>query len=107
MGLWVRAGSWSAQQLTDGFIPTGIVLALGGSEEDAETLVKARLWTVEPGGWRFHEWNADGRQPTRDAVEERRSKTAERVARWREEKRRRTEAESGQTPPGNAVTTSI
>lgn len=57
MGLWVRAGSWSAQNLTDGHIPTALLTSLGGTRNQAEALVKAHLWTVEPDGWRFHDWS--------------------------------------------------
>ena len=71
MGLWVRAGSWSAQQLTDGFVPDHMFPALGTLAQ-AKRLVEVRLWHREDGGYRFHEWNRDGRQPTRQDVEKRR-----------------------------------
>jgi len=84
MGLWVRAGSWSAQQLTDGFIPDELVGQLGDRRQ-AGALVRAGLWHQEDGGFRFHEW--DERQPLRRAVEDKRKKTAERVRQWRENHR--------------------
>lgn len=56
MGLWVKAGAWSAQQLTDGFIPTSILNLLGARRSHAEALVKAGLWSVEPEGYRFRDW---------------------------------------------------
>lgn len=56
MGLWLRAGSWAAANLTDGFIPMAAVGTLGGRRRDAEGLVKAGLWTVEPEGYRFRDW---------------------------------------------------
>lgn len=71
MGLWVRAGSWSADQLTDGFIPDHMIASLG-SVTQARRLVDVRLWEDAEGGYRFHEWSDDGRQPTRGEVEERR-----------------------------------
>jgi len=76
MGLWVRAGAWSAQQLTDGFVPTQVVGMLGGTRADAQRLTDARLWVAEPGGWRFHEWS--DRQPSRDKVVAERDAAAER-----------------------------
>lgn len=59
MGVWVLAGSWSAANLTDGFIPTD-VLARWGSPADAQRLVEADLWVVDTHrgerGWRFKDW---------------------------------------------------
>jgi hypothetical protein len=66
MGLWVRAGSWSAQNLTDGHIPVALLASLGGKRAHADALVKAGLWEVEPNGWRFHEWT--GYQPSASDV---------------------------------------
>lgn len=56
MGLWVRAGSWSAQNLTDGHIPADLLASFGAKRQHAEALVKAGLWDVDPEGWRFHDW---------------------------------------------------
>lgn len=61
MGLWVRAGSWSMQQLTDGYIPAQVARQLGKKIE-AERLVVAGLWTEGGDGYHFHEWV--GRQPS-------------------------------------------
>ncbi|MUN41477.1 hypothetical protein [Actinomadura litoris] len=71
MGLWTVAGSWSSDQLTDGFIPEHMIPALSrGQVELAEELVKAGFWERAQGGYQFHEWavDADGtvRNPTRD-----------------------------------------
>ncbi|PCN46988.1 hypothetical protein Csp2054_14185 [Curtobacterium sp. 'Ferrero'] len=83
MGLWVRAGSWAAQQLTDGVIPDSILPSLG-TRKQADALVAAGLWTRADGAWRFHEWNADGRQPTRARVEADRAAATERQRKHRE-----------------------
>jgi hypothetical protein len=60
MGVWVLAGSWSMDNLTDGFIPDD-VLARWGSRADAARLVAAGLWYADEHdgemGWRFHDWN--------------------------------------------------
>lgn len=88
MGLWVRAGAWSAQQLTDGHIPLHIVSALGNKKQ-AERLVLVGLWVSLPDGYRFHQWNEDGRQPTRASVEKERGEARERMRKAREEKRLR------------------
>lgn len=86
MGLWVRAGSWSAQQLTDGLIPNHLVSSLG-NQAQAKKLVEAGLWEKVAGGYRFWEWTE--RNPTRDQVEEERAAARERMRLAREEKRRR------------------
>jgi hypothetical protein len=70
MGVWVLAGSWSADHLTDGFIPAD-VLARWGTPRDAGRLVTAGLWIVdtqngEP-GWRFRDWS--DYQPTAQDVQ--------------------------------------
>lgn len=66
MGVWLLAGSWSADNLTDGFIPATI-LPRWGRPRDAARLVEVSLWRADEQdgekGWRFHEW--DERQPTR------------------------------------------
>lgn len=72
-GLWVTAGSWSAERATDGLIPREALRALGGTTKDAEALVKAGLWHEEPTGWRFHEWTVY--QP--DAASEKARRKAE------------------------------
>jgi hypothetical protein len=55
MGLWVRAGSWSMQILTDGEIPAEVARTLGTVAE-AKRLVAAGLWIPKADGYEFHEW---------------------------------------------------
>lgn len=59
MGVWVLAGSWSMDNLTDGFIPEHVLLRWG-TRADAGRLVAAGLWYVDEyegeRGWRFHDW---------------------------------------------------
>jgi len=55
MGLWVRAGSWCAQMLTEGFVPDHMVATLG-TKAQAKALTDAGLWVREDDGYRFHEW---------------------------------------------------
>ena len=86
MGLWVLAGSWSADHLEDGFVPSYVAERI---DQDADThaaeLVKAGLWTAAEKngdeGWQFHDW--DEFQPTREAVEAKREAARERMARVR------------------------
>ncbi|MFI6173493.1 hypothetical protein ACIBCN_42410 [Nocardia sp. NPDC051052] len=74
MGLWVRAGSWSMQQLTEGFVPAAIVRGLGSATQ-AKKLVEVGLWTVVDGGYRFHNWAE--RQMSKAEIEDRRRKRAD------------------------------
>jgi hypothetical protein len=82
MGLWVRAGSWSAQQLTDGFVPDEMIALIGTPAQRAK-LIKARLWIEVEGGCQFHEWSENGRQPTSESVRKDRAAAAKRQAEWR------------------------
>lgn len=79
IGLWVRAGSFCSQQLTDGFVPDHMIASLG-TVGQAERLVDVRLWHRVEGGYAFHEWSNDGRQPTRQSVEQRREEDRKRKA---------------------------
>ena len=89
-GLWVRAGSWSMQQLTDGFVPEHVLPTLG-SKREADLLVNAGLWKRAPGGWTFHEWEA--RQPSREQVEKDRADAADRQRKARERRKSQRDGE--------------
>lgn len=56
IGLWTIAGAWSADQLTDGFIPLHQFEELGAHVADAEQLVAAQLWSVADDGYHFNNW---------------------------------------------------
>lgn len=55
MGLWLRAGAWSMQQLTDGHIPHEIARQLG-THTQAQRLCDAGLWIEKEDGYHFHDW---------------------------------------------------
>ena len=78
MGLWVRAGSWSAQQLSDGFVPANIVRTFGGSDDDVRSLCDVGLWHEVENGYQFHDW--DEYQPTREKVLSERESARKRMA---------------------------
>lgn len=84
MGVWVLAGSWCGDRLSDGFVPTS-VLTRWGTHGDAQRLVEAGLW--EPcqqdgeDGWRFHNWAEF--QPSKLGVQADRAATRGRVKAWR------------------------
>jgi hypothetical protein len=92
IALWVRAGSWSGAQLTDGFVPAHMIVMLGAKKRDAEALVTAGLWEDVDGGYQFHDWAKW--QPTRDEVEKKRAEDAERKAAWRKAKADKKAAEA-------------
>lgn len=96
IGLWVRAGSWSSQTLTDGFIPDHVLATLtAGSGDAAEQLLAAGLWVREEGGYRFQQWAPY--QPLRADVEAAREKEAERK---RTARAKGSAAGGGQKTPG-------
>ena len=80
--LWLRAGSWAAGHLTDGFVPKTMLRTFRARRAWADELVAKLLWTDEQTSWKFHEW--DTYQPTKVAVEARRSATKNRVNAWRQ-----------------------
>lgn len=82
MGLWVRAGSHCARHLTDGFVDDDVVQSLG-TVKQAARLVNSGLWMRVEGGFQFHEYHADGRNPTRAEVLAKRLRDAERKAKQR------------------------
>ena len=84
IGLWVKAGSWCAQQLTDGHVPVGVILAFGCSLEDAGNLVDAELWEVDGDGFRFLNWIEF--QPSKETIEAERERARVRKQEWRDKK---------------------
>lgn len=69
-GLWAAAGSWSSDELTDGWIPVEVVDYLSPKlgRKLAARLVHSSLWTAEnrngEEGWQFHGW--EDQNPTRE-----------------------------------------
>ena len=81
VGLYVRCGAYCAQHLTDGFVPTTVVL-LYGSADLAGVLVQVHLWIPVTGGWRMNDYLTYNR--SRDQVQRDRADAAERQRRARE-----------------------
>ncbi|WP_336818956.1 hypothetical protein [Gordonia sp. MMO-8] len=78
--LWVRAGSYACQNLTDGRIDRPVLRFLG-TDQAADELVTAGLWRVTATGWVFHDW-AEYQELASD-VKARRSAARERQRRHR------------------------
>lgn len=96
IGLWTIAGTWSAKELTDGFVPDYQLEELGGRVVDADNLVRVGLWVRVEGGYEFSNWGEY--QPTKAEIEAQREKEAERKRKWRES--RESQRESRGTDAG-------
>jgi len=94
LGLFVRAGSYSAQHLTEGIVP-GVIAQLYGTAPQAAKLVKVGLWhgsphncprcpQPEPGDYVIHDFFEGGRNSTRQQVEDARKRGAERQSKHRD-----------------------
>ncbi|KAA6215124.1 mucin-2 [Streptomyces albofaciens JCM 4342] len=94
VGLWVKAGAYAAQHLTEGVVP-GVVAQLYGTAPQARKLVAAGLWHEHghtcphpkckqpaPGDYFMHDFLIYN--PTRAKVEGERARSAERQQRARE-----------------------
>ncbi|MFJ6074676.1 mucin-2 [Streptomyces sp. NPDC093065] len=92
LGLWVRAGAYAAQHLTEGVIP-GVVAQLYGTAPQARKLVASGLWHAHghdctrceqppAGDYVMHDFLTYN--PTRARVEDDRAAAAERQKRARE-----------------------
>ncbi len=67
VALWTRAGTWSARNLTEGFVPAGMPARLCDDPDTAiRELVRRGLWSRVKDGYRFHDW--DVYQPSAEAV---------------------------------------
>lgn len=98
--LWVRAGSYSAAKLLDGFVPEHVLSRLSRSPEEASgELVACRLWRRVKGGFRFHQWSE--RNLTKARVESDREYDRTRKRRERQEAR---ENGNTQAKPANVRT---
>lgn len=95
MGLWVRAGAWSAANLTDGFVPTRVALRLG-SRSLCQKLVDAGLFEKTKNGWNFHDWCE--KNFTKNQVEANREQTRQRVANHRKRRLTAVPEQSTVTP---------
>lgn len=98
VGLFALAGTWSADNLKDGYVPEFMVDELGCTTEQAEALVEVKLWRKVRGGYRFREWAPW--QPTRAEVEANRKAERDRKAEYRARKAGNTGKDPAVVPPG-------
>lgn len=86
LGLWVVAGAWCGDNLTDGFVPNHVLpRLLPDAVTLAEMLVKSGLWRRKRGGFQFHKWLEW--QPSKERVERERKAAAKRQADARERRK--------------------
>ncbi|WP_282792064.1 mucin-2 [Streptomyces sp. CC224B] len=106
LGLWVRAGAYAAQHLTEGLIP-GVVAQLYGTAPQARKLIASGLWHTSghdcarckqppAGDYVMHDFLVYN--PSRARVEDDRARSAERQKRAREKAAEQRTQE--RNPPG-------
>ena len=78
IALWVRAGSWCSQQLTDGEVKRHVTPLFMAGPEAISELVEVGLWDSIPTGYQFHDWLEY--QPSRESVLSERASNAKRQA---------------------------
>lgn len=108
VSLWVRAGAYCAQHLTDGRVSAATVQRqLWTSTDAADELVAAGLWEqLEDGsGYQFHDWL--NYQPTAEATEQKRAAARERVQRARAKKRATPDEGNAPVRANNDVTSDV
>lgn len=74
--LWVKAGSYCCQHLTDGFVEAKTIRMIHCDPEAARALVDAGLWVEVEGGFQFHDWT--DHQRSSESVKRDRAATRER-----------------------------
>lgn len=96
LGLWVVAGTYCTNYLTDGLVPTWFIESWPNGKKLAQKLVETKFWEQTPDGeYRFLSWSEY--QRTKEKVLDDRAKAAERKARHNAKK----EAELAQERNGN------
>jgi len=68
-GLWLLAGTWSADKMTDGFVPWPVLQMWVYDQTTVDQLIEVGLWIedTERHGIQFHDWC--DYQPSRESLE--------------------------------------
>ncbi|MET9291145.1 mucin-2 [Streptomyces sp. NPDC003077] len=114
IGLWLRAGAYAAQHLTEGAIP-GVVVQLYGTPPQVRKLVAAGLWHEHghacarcpqptPGDYVMHDFL--NYNPSRARVEDDRTRAAERQQRSRDKAAARRNTSGTVTEPAHGASRS-
>jgi hypothetical protein len=82
IGIWLLAGTWCADKMTDGAISVHEFDELGGASNDAQSLLDCGLWErADDGGYQFHNW--EKYQPVRAKILSEQEAAAKRQKEWR------------------------
>jgi hypothetical protein len=76
-GLWSIAGSWAADQLTDGHVPNYMIAEWAPPPAAPDALVDAGLWERTQDGFAFYNWHEY--QPSKQDVDAERAASRERM----------------------------
>lgn len=76
-GLWSIAGSWAADQLTDGHVPNYMIAEWAPPPAAPDALVDAGLWERTRDGFAFYNWHEY--QPSKQDVDAERAASRERM----------------------------
>lgn len=94
VALLTRAGSWSARNSQDGFVPTSMLARFSSDPVPAVAeLTRRRLWRRVKGGFQFTDWEHWGE--TTEQVERRRADAAERQRRSRARRKEKPQVTEG------------
>jgi len=108
IALWVRAGSWSCQTLTDGIIPDRALPLFAPAAGAPAELVDAGFWYEIGGAHEFHDWAEY--QESSGMVKDRRRKNADKMRKWRDakaEKAHQKDSNQVSDPVTNEVTNPV
>lgn len=87
IGAWSIAGSWCADELTDGHVPDFMILEWGFPATIPATLVDSGLWERERGGYAFRNWAEY--QPSKADVDAERTASRERMRELRAKRKQK------------------
>jgi hypothetical protein len=85
MGLWLMAGTYCSDYLTEGLVPGWYVDSWPRGRRLAQQLVTARFWETAGTDWQFLSWTEY--QRSKEQVEEDRAKARARQKAWRDKRR--------------------
>jgi hypothetical protein len=86
-GLWSIAGSWAADQLTDGHVPNYMISEWAPPPAAPDALVDAGLWERTHDGFAFYNWHEY--QPSKQDVDAERAASRERMQELRARRKNR------------------
>ena len=95
-GLWVIAGSWASQQMTDGFIPDYMIAMWKPTAKTVDSLVSSGLWERVCDGFVFRSWCEYN--PSKQQTMHEREASKARMRDSRERRKNKTAGQEVETP---------